>query len=78
MWHLRTMHGTFWIVQGKKEYYLGVNDLKLGVYNEPELAIKDVSEQNTGYFRWDCQSRVSAPKQISQWTPGEPQDWLVV
>ena len=76
MWHLRTKHGTFWLVQDdENKYHLGVNELALGVYDTPDSAIKDVVEQNTGYFNWDSQSKISIPKQITQWSRGEPTEW---
>lgn len=76
MWHLKTKYGTFWLVKGHvKEYHLGVNDVSLGIYRNAKDAIKDVSEQNTGHFYWDCQSKVSIPKEISLWAKGEPIDW---
>jgi hypothetical protein len=76
MWHLKTKHGTFWLLKGERNrYHLGINNLNLGVYKDTDTAIKDVSDQNTGYLRWDSQSRISIPRHIEQWSAGEPADW---
>ena len=38
-------------------------------------AIKDVLDQSTGYFAWDCQSKVNAPTSLSEWREGSPEGW---
>lgn len=78
MWHLKTRLGTFWVIplaDVANKFYLGVNEQELGVYNEAEQAARDVHDQLTGYYRWDCQPRVRAPEHIAQWAEGEPQNW---
>ncbi len=79
MWHLKTRQGTFWVAEtpgtAKQEYHLGINDSELGTYENPNVAVKDVCEQMTGYFPWDCQSTISVPSEISHWTEGQPENW---
>lgn len=77
MWHLRTKQGTFWVVEEPKshKYYLGVDDDELGVYDNAELAAKDVHDQVTGYPQWDCLSRIKAPENLANWAVGEPDHW---
>lgn len=81
MWHLKTRAGTFWVVakpvsdMDEHKYYLGVNDEELGVYDDLNKAAQDVYTQSTGFFKWDCQSKVKAPSDISQWIQGEPENW---
>ena len=78
MWHLKTRLGVFWVVplsSRKNEFRLGVNDEELGFYTSLDQAAKDVHDQATGYFLWDCQSRVKAPDHVSNWVEGEPENW---
>ena len=77
MWHLKTRMGTFWVVETDEpnHYCLGVDNDKLGDYEDAELAAKDVLEQSTGYFEWDCQSRVKVPEDLAHWTKGQPDGW---
>ncbi len=83
MWHLRTKLGVFWLVETNssdagpqnQKYFLGVDDHELGVYDNASKAAKDVHDQETGFFRWDCQSTVKIPEDISNWSKGEPEEW---
>lgn len=83
MWHLKTKLGIFWVVEASKDtssaqrksYYLGIDDQELGVYDDIAKAAKDVHQQATGYFSWDCQSKVQAPAVIGDWKQGQPEDW---
>lgn len=77
MWHLRTRQGTFWVIESPTthKYVLGIDNDELGEYENADSAAKDVSEQATGYFPWDCQSHVKAPDQLSKWVVGEPENW---
>ena len=80
MWHLRTKLGTFWVVEApqgdQEQYYLGIDNYELGKYQNKEEAVQDVCQQNTGYFDWDCLTKVKVPGKISQWKEGEPRDWM--
>lgn len=82
MWHLKTRLGTFWLIENVADnaeqadgYYLGIDDHELGVYNSADTAAEDVYAQQTGYLKWDCQSKVKVPKEISAWVEGSPEDW---
>ena len=83
IWHLKTRLGTFWVMEddelaasgSDKKYYLGVDDEELAPYTDAKQAAKDVYEQATGYFPWDCQSKIKAPKDLEQWAKGSPEDW---
>jgi hypothetical protein len=68
MWHLRTKQGTFWVIEAPSthKYLLGIDDAELGVYDD---------DQATGFFPWDCQSRVKAPDHVANWAVGEPESW---
>jgi hypothetical protein len=54
---------------------LGVNNDELGVYDDADAAAKDVHDQATGFYQWDCQSHVRAPDHLSKWVEGEPENW---
>lgn len=81
MWHLKTRLGTFWVVEEGVEdtkegkYFLGINDEELGAYSDANSAAKDVHDQSTGYFNWDCQSKIKAPDDLQDWVEGEPENW---
>lgn len=83
MWHLKTKSGIFWVMKAdnvasseKDEAFLfGIDDCKLGVYQNLAQVALDVCEQTTGYLDWDCQSRIRAPADISQWKQGPPDGW---
>jgi hypothetical protein len=77
MWHLRTRQGTFWVIESQEthKYVLGVNNDELGSYDDADAAAKDVHNQATGYFPWDCQSHAKAPDHVSNWVQGEPDNW---
>lgn len=77
MWHLRTKQGTFWVIEAPTthKYVLGVNNDELGIYEDADAAAKDVHDQATGFFPWDCQSRAKAPDHVSNWAQGEPDNW---
>ena len=81
MKHLKTRLGTFWVAEsGSKisadhKVYLGVDDNELAEFNTLEDAINAVSEQTTGYFKWDCQSKINAPHAIQDWLDGQPETW---
>ena len=77
MWHLRTKQGTFWVMESPStsKYILGVNNDELGRYENADAAAKDVSNQSTGFFAWDCQNHVKAPSLVASWIEGEPDNW---
>lgn len=77
MWHLRTKQGTFWVIEApsSNKYLLGVDNSELGIYDDADAAAKDVRNQATGHFPWDCQSRVQAPELVASWTVGVPDSW---
>ena len=85
IWHLKTRLGTFWVMEdelnacsdddGDKKYYLGVDDVELAPYTDAEQAARDVYEQATGYFKWDCQSKINVPSDLSKWAQGSPDGW---
>jgi len=80
MWHLRTRFGTFWVVEAPKEddheqYYLGVDNQELGKYPNKDAAVEALCSQNSGYYEWDCLTKVKVPGSISMWKEGEPADW---
>lgn len=77
MWHLRTKQGTFWVIEepNSHKYMLGINNDELGVYDDADAAAKDVHDQATGHFVWDCQSKVKAPDHVANWAQGEPENW---
>lgn len=80
MWHLNTLMGTFWVVENEESqrYYLGFGDEELGVYQDVESIAKDVHNQTTGHFKWDCQSKVTVPDSFSDWAAGEPAIWALI
>lgn len=87
MWHLKTKVGVFWVTpipendvnsykkKKNSKYFLGINDQELGIYTDAEEAARDVHEQRTGFYKWDCSSRINAPEHINEWVLGEPNDW---
>jgi hypothetical protein len=78
MWHLKTRLGTFWVApvsDSGHQFFLGVGDQELGIYNDAEQAAQDVHNQSTGYLKWDIEVKVFAPRHITDWKEGEPQNW---
>lgn len=77
MWHLRTKQGTFWVIEAEdtNKYVLGVDDDELGVYEDADAAAKEVHDQTTGHLAWDCESHVTAPDHVANWSMGEPNSW---
>lgn len=79
MWHLKTKLGTFWVMpvtEADSQCYLGIDDHQLGVFRDPNDAIKNVTEQNTGHLQWDCLSRAKAPQHLDKWSKGSPEEWI--
>ncbi len=77
MWHFRTRQGTFWVIESQetRKYVLGINNDELGSYDDADAAAKDVQNQATGFFPWDCESHAKAPDHVSNWAQGEPDNW---
>ena len=80
MWHLKTRLGTFWVIEKtlsstQHQYYLGVDDNELASYTDANQAAQDVYNQATGYFQWDCQSRIKVPTDLADWVEGDPENW---
>jgi hypothetical protein len=81
MKHLKTRLGTFWVaesgsnISADHKVYLGVDDDELAEFDTLEDAIKAVSDQATGYFKWDCQSKITTPNTATEWVDGQPAHW---
>ena len=83
MWHLKTKLGTFWIIPTKLDStpvtscQLGIDDDPLGEYDSPEQAVSEVHARNTGYLKWDTQTKIRIPEALSAWRHGQPAEWRV-
>ncbi|MDB6096057.1 MAG: hypothetical protein JWM09_335 [Francisellaceae bacterium] len=78
MRHLKTKFGVFWIAERSSkngQYYLGIDNYELGLYQDAEQAALDVYSQVTGFLKWDSQLRVLAPKCLNDWSMGAPLEW---
>lgn len=78
MWHHKTKLCTLWIIEQQEDtqkYFLGCDDMTLGVYDSLDKVLHDVSNQETGYLKWDEHPKAQAPVDISQWVNGEPAHW---
>lgn len=77
MWYHKTRLGTLWIVESEEDhqYYLGMDEESLGTYKKIEDAMRDIREHETGFLKWDLDSKTQAPDQLEQWQEGEPENW---
>ena len=77
MWHHKTRLGTFWIVESEQnhQYYVGMDDDSIGIYQRLEDAIHVIKDHETGNPKWDLSRRIEVPEDIHQWDEGEPEYW---
>ncbi len=78
MWYFKTLLGTFWIVPAEgpsQKYFLGLDDDALGAYLSYKDALNVINTHTTGHFHWDTHPKMLVPKEIEQWSQGEPLWW---
>ncbi|MAZ44218.1 MAG: hypothetical protein CMF48_03465 [Legionellales bacterium] len=78
MWHLQTKVGTFWIVDAEEhegEYLLGMDNDVLGRYDDPQKAVNDVRQHETGCLMWDMGSVSRPAPELEEWHTGLPDAW---